>query len=354
VQLEGVRQELEKLEQHLSQSKERYSGEISEQLPMNLAALESANTQLRLNKERQGRTNERRTGLILQLAGMERQVPGGEPGAVILPDSRTAQRDKLQLHLVALRTRFQEKHPEVVRLKEEIAALEQLPAEIEPGKGKEPGKTVAPPVPPHILRLKAELGTLEAEIKGLQTEEHDLLRSVALYQQRIENTPRREQELQILLRDYTNTKELYQSLLKRQEEAKLAESLEQHQTGEQFRLLDPAVPAPKPVAPNRQRITMVGLLVSVGLAVGVLLLAEQRDTSFHSVEDLRAFSPVPVLGSLPRLVARSDARQRRWRFVLATMLTVLSLILIGSASHVVVTKGAQLVGWLAQVRHLQK
>ena len=91
-------------------------------------------------------------------------------------------------------------------------------------------------------------------------------------------------------RDYEATKEIYGSLLKRQEEAQLAESMEQRQKGEQFRIFDPAIASEQPAAPNRIRLISMGLLLSLGLAAGAVVLAEQLDTSFHKVDDLRAFS----------------------------------------------------------------
>jgi hypothetical protein len=79
-----------------------------------------------------------------------------------------------------------------------------------------------------------------------------------------------------------------------------------------------------------------------------MFLREQLDTSFHTVEDLRAFSPMPVLVSLPRIVTKADTRRRRWRFVWATVATLLSLALIVSASYLVLQKKAELVGLLAK------
>jgi polysaccharide biosynthesis transport protein len=340
VQLEAARQKLETLEQQLSQAKERYTGELSEQLPLNLKTLDDLNAQFRQNKASQARAHERRTTLVQQLATMEQQFPGGESGG--------AQLKQLYLQLIEARTRFREKHPHIVKLKEQIAALEQAPAETEHAESQEPHNADTAPIQPHIQRIEGELRTLDAEVKNLTIEERSLLDSIRLYQRRIENTPQREQELQVLARDYTNAKEHYQSLLKRQQEAKLSESLEQSQTGEQFQLLDAAVPATQPSEPNRRKILTMGLLASLGLAAGVMFLREQLDTSFHTVEDLRAFSPLPVLASLPRIVTKSDTRRRRWRFVGATIATVLSLALIVSASYLVLQKKVDFVGLLAK------
>ncbi len=46
------------------------------------------------------------------------------------------------------------------------------------------------------------------------------------------------------------------------------------------------------------------------LAAGVVALAERRDTSFHAVNELRTFTKVPVLVSIPRIVTQTDASRR--------------------------------------------
>src|SRR5207344_1410378 len=113
-----------------------------------------------------------------------------------------------------------------------------------------------------------------SEVKILKAEEQRLRAAIATYQSRVENTPRREQEFQDLSRDYETTKERHQSLTKRYEDAQLAENMEQRQKGEQFRILDPAIPSGIPSAPNRPRLLMMLLLFSLGAAAGVALLVE--------------------------------------------------------------------------------
>src|SRR6266542_6699608 len=90
--------------------------------------------------------------------------------------------------------------------------------------------------------------------------------------------------------------------------------MEQRQKGEQFRILDPAMPSRIPAAPNRLRLFIVSLVLSLGLAGGALMVAEMLDTSFHSVNELRAFSIVPVLVSIPRIVTDADRQRQQQRF----------------------------------------
>src|SRR5262249_59697315 len=114
------------------------------------------------------------------------------------------------------------------------------------------------------------------------------------------------------------TKERHASVVKRFEEAQGAESMEQRQKGEQFRILDPALPSTVTTAPNRVRLLLMAVALSTGLAAGAAMLAEMLDTSFHSADEVRAFTTVPVLVSIPRMVTDMDRRRRRRRFQLAT------------------------------------
>ena len=78
-----------------------------------------------------------------------------------------------------------------------------------------------------------------------------LRRAMAGYEARVEIAPKRQQELDDLSRDYAAIKERYDTLLKRYQDAQVAESLEKGQDVEQFRVLDPAIPPDRPAAPNR-------------------------------------------------------------------------------------------------------
>jgi hypothetical protein len=63
-----------------------------------------------------------------------------------------------------------------------------------------------------------------------------------------------------------------------------------------------------------------------------MALAEQLDTSFHTVESLRAFTRVPVLASIPRIVTRGDAFRRGLRIGVAAVGLVMVLAAAAGAS----------------------
>jgi protein tyrosine kinase modulator len=357
VQLGETKKRLDVQEERVSAFKRLHLGELPQQMETNLATLERLHTQLRMNADRQTRAAERRETLSSQLAEAESLLASGNAGSIGVGSheprgaARLAQRKE---ELARLRTRFSERYPDVVQLAAEVAALERELAEGKSGEPQTEESSAAPkatqPGPstsPYVLRLKESVNENQADLKVLKSEESRLRGQIASYQTRVENVPRREQEFKELSRDYESTRELYQTLMKRHEEAQLAESMEQRQKGEQFRVIEPAIPNPLPAAPNRVRLLVMALAVSLGLAVGAVVLAEHIDTSFHSVDDLRAFSPVPVLVSIPRIVTHIDLRRARWRMRLAAGVALVSLVMIVGLAYVVGHGNEQLVSFLA-------
>ncbi|MBI3327696.1 MAG: hypothetical protein HYZ81_13475, partial [Nitrospinae bacterium] len=335
VQLETMKKRLGEHERRLSEFKKHYSAELPQQVVVNLSTLERLNAQLRLNGDKQIRAMERRAAM------MKQQAESNSSGRVSSPDGATARTARLKQELMELRRRFSDKYPDVIRVRAEIADLERQLSEAK--ANRRPAMEPVAPADPSPLHLKEALRGADAEIKTLKADEQSLYRDIAAYQQRVEKAPEREQEFQALSQDYEATKELYYSLLKRYEDAKVAGSMEQ-QKGEQFRILDPATAAEHLAAPNRVRLIFMGLMLSLGLAAGVVMLVEKLDTSFHTVDDLRVFSGVPVLVSIPRIVTKADARWRQWQCGLAAISAMLGLVLIVGSSYLVAHGNEQLVG----------
>lgn len=332
VQLQDVRKRLDEQEQKVGALREKYMGELPQQMQANIMTLESMQNQLRMNNDNQVRAAERQQALSAELAAavaMSQNAGGATPFET--PEMRLA---RLKQELVNLRMKYTDRWPDIIRIKDEIAGLEKELAQKKPEKKK---PTVVAddsdlPPTPYVLRTREALRTVETELKLMKTEEKRLRAGIAAYQSRVENTPKREQEFKDLTRDYETTKGHYDSLLKRYEEAQLAESMEQRQKGEQFRILDSAVPSGTPAAPNRPRFLAMALAASVGFAVAMIFVAEILDTSFHSVDDLKAFSSVPVLVSIPRIVTPGDSRRRRARFRLAAAGALVLLVAVAGLS----------------------
>ncbi len=331
-QLEKMRTKLEAQEHRISAFKEGHIGELPEQLSANLATLERLSDQLRLNSGKLAQANERRATFIRQIADTT-QTSSTEP---VSPDVTQVRLQELYQKLIELRMSYSEKYPDVIRVRTEIATLEQQQTGQRPADDE---KNVKQFLTPQIQAadLRQELSDVNAAIKALETKERNLQRSINHYQSRVETAPRIERQLQTLQRDYDTTEERYLRLQQRYEEAEMMHTIEQNEQGERFRVLVPATPPKAPVAPQRRQFYLAGLALSLALGVGIVFLRDSTDSSFHVVEDLRAFSPVPVLVSLPRIETRADLRRKRWRFCLAMAAAVIFLCVLAVSTYTFAT-----------------
>src|SRR5438093_1328929 len=82
--------------------------------------------------------------------------------------------------------------------------------------------------------------------------------------------------------------------------------------GEEFRILYSAVHARNAVAPQRRLFILIGLGLGLGAAAAAVMVADRLDGSFHSLEELRAFSKLPVLVTIPLIGATGPDRSRLW------------------------------------------
>jgi polysaccharide chain length determinant protein (PEP-CTERM system associated) len=349
-QLDTARREVEAREAVLRAYATSHPGELPQQVEVNLAALERLNTQLRLNGERQLRVLEESEKLSdgLAAAAAAAAADGGTPEragagpAAANPLVERLERMKRDLLLLEMQ-RFTSRHPDVVRLKAEIASLERehqdsLVKEAERAEAEEAARgAAAPPKPtPAAVAMvgAARRRTLEgmaAELDKLKREEAGLRQSVADFEKRLEAVPEREQEFDRLTRDYTAARDVYDSLSKRFDEAQLGETMEVDRQGERFRILEPALPPPSPAAPDRLQLLIVGLMLASVSAVAAVLAAEHFDGTFHTVDDIRAFTRVPVVATIPDIKSVFWKRALRTAVAAACVIGVIALSAVISA-----------------------
>ncbi|MEX0900029.1 MAG: GNVR domain-containing protein [Gammaproteobacteria bacterium] len=304
-QLDNAKTKLDERERAINAYRESRLGELPEQQSANLATLERLNAQLRMNNENQLRTMERRRELAARLDAEGYSTPDGSSTRV----------SRLRQELADLRTRYSEHHPDVIRVQAEIDGISS-------GSGRT--STALPSA------LGSQITRLDEELEALRREESRLKNSTTVYEQRIANTPRREQELSALTRDYNAIREQYTELLASYEDALLAESLEQGNPQE-FQIMDYAVAPDEPAGPPRTRLLLMGFVVSLMLAGAGVVIAEQLDSSFHSIDELKSFTGVPVVAGIPRIITLGDL-VRDWVRVGASVtaaVALLSVLVVG-------------------------
>jgi protein tyrosine kinase modulator len=312
----------------------RYTGQLPQQVGINLATLQRLNTQLQLNGEQQIRIIEQRDKLFEGLRGasvMTRESGGSD----ISPEAleRLKNIEEIRQQLTQSEAQFTEKHPDVVRLREQLAIMEReyKAAEAEDARKRKEAQAAsrAGAGDPDLASPQVRRRTIESlgtELEKLREDEANIRRTISAFEQRLESSPQREQDYAFITRDYTAAKEQYDSLLKRYEEAQMTQSLEADRAGETFRVLDPALPPEGPAAPNRFRLLIMGLLLAAAAAAAAVLIREQFDTAFHSVDELRDYTTVPVLVSIPPIGPTPAINRLKTAFVAVSTLAAIALV----------------------------
>jgi polysaccharide chain length determinant protein (PEP-CTERM system associated) len=326
-ELAANKTKLDEQEKAITSFKRQYFGELPEQKDANMKVLEQLQLLYQRIGESVGRTEDRKLVIQKQISDTElllASYPGMKDGVTSmmtpLKDPQVVQLEQLKTQLADLQSKYTEKHPDIVTVKKRIAELEakmekdksekkteesiavsELP---EPQTGAKKGKKDEKSevrLNPRYKEMEAQLIAVDLEIQRLREEEGKIKAQINRYRERVENTPIRELAMSNITRDYLNTKESYQTLVRKNQEAQQAENLERRQKGEQFKVIDPARVPMKPVSPDIPKILLFGLMLGLGGGFGMAFFKEQTDHSFRDAEDLEATLGFKVLTNIPKI-----------------------------------------------------
>jgi polysaccharide chain length determinant protein (PEP-CTERM system associated) len=288
-ELQRLREDVGKQEERIREFRMQKMGALPSQLETNLRSLDRLNLELAGNLEAQEAGTQRLALLRQQRANLG--IGAGSPTA---PSTLSSVLAAARQELLQAERIYTGEHPNVKRLTEEVARLE---SELKRGKTEPSGRSLDPA----LVALDSETTAASLELEGRRRQEARIREEIAQFQNRVEETPRREQEELELTRDYENLMATYRSLLTKKYEASLARNLEQAQKGERFKILRPVSVPKAPAWPNLLVLLGGGLgggLLLVGLLVGV---DELRHPAFRSVERLTRTLGLPVFASIPRI-----------------------------------------------------
>ena len=318
--LDLLRNKLAKQQDLINRYQNEHRGELPDQQSANLATMQRLDSQLRNNDAKQLRLMESRADLLEKKR-----------------ESSQSTLEQMEQRLADLKLQYTDKYPEVVTLKERIANLKAHRPNV---KGNSEVRT----------SLDVELSRVDTELAALQQEEKRLRAKINTYQSYLDDAPVTGQRLKSLTQGYTETSDLYATLLKSYEEARIAYATSA-EGGLQFQVLEAAMVPTETSGPGRLRLLLICLVLGLGLAGLATVLTEQFDTSFHSLEELQAFTSLPVLSTVPLILTPRDVRKKRLRSG-AAVLSVLSLVVALGAgasiytheNHVLAQRFSQNIG----------
>ena len=258
-----------------------------------------------------------------EIAGLEQQV-----GVVDRANDLQRQLEDAQSQLAAAKERYADDHPDVVRLNRLVEALTAQRAETNASVSVP--KTVPAPDNPAYIQIKAQREASGSELQSLRKKRDELQARLRDLERRLENAPGVERDYTVLLRDLDNTQLKYRDVRQKQMEAQVSQNLEDERKGERFTLIEPPLLPEKPSSPNRALIVVAGLIFALGASVGVAFLLEMLDTSVRSKRELQQLLNVPPLAVLPWIETKEERRMRarRRRFALTGAITTVVLLVV--------------------------
>lgn len=346
-QLEEARKTLAEQEEKVREFKVQHPGELPTQQGSNIQILAGLQSQLQ-NEEDALNTAKQQSAYLLALLDQYRSVqksPKAKESAPLGLPALDEELDKLKAQLADLSSHYTEQHPDVRKLKEQIAKTEkrreQALADMKNNantaaadvSGAAQSDVSAPGEGSAMVQLQGQLKANQIEVTNREHDVAALKANINDYQARLNQEPVREQQYADLTRGYEQSKATYDDLLKKKNESEMATSMELRQQGEHFRMIDPPSLPLKPDFPNRLKLCGIGLGVGIGLGAVFAGGTEFMDDRLHDEKALKQLLPVAVISEFPVITTLDDEKKARRATRLAWVAAgvVFATVLAGSA-----------------------
>jgi hypothetical protein len=134
---------------------------------------------------------------------------------------------------------------------------------------------------------------------------------MARIESQINSAPLGEQQYSDLLRERDLAKDKYVNLSAKLNQAQISQDLERLNQGDRLEPLDPPSVPQTPIEPKRPLV--IGMGAGLGLLLGIVIAGarEMKDTSLKNLKDVRAYTQIAILGSVPLLENDFVVRRRR-------------------------------------------
>jgi polysaccharide chain length determinant protein (PEP-CTERM system associated) len=332
-QREQAKKELDALENKVSQFRVQNNGRLPDQMDTNARQLTTLQTNYQFLTSSKSRadldkltmeTNLRvERGRKTELTREAPQIAAAGPAPKsdrALEAERTVRNLEDALSLL-LQTKT-EAHPDVTNVKGQLEIAKKRRDDVL----KEEAENKAPAAVPvanrqlqmqvldvdgNIQRFESAVRAKELEIADLTSQIKQVESSINRLQGQISSAPLGEQQYSDLIRERELAKARYVDLDGRLNTAQLSQDLESHGQGQKLELLDAASLPQNPSEPKRPMV--VGMGAGIGLLLGLVIAGarEMKDTSLKNLKDVRAYTQLAILGSVPLLENDFVVRRRK-------------------------------------------
>ncbi len=369
-EVKTAKADLDRIENELTSFKMRNAGRLPEELTSNLQMQNSFQQQLTAVQEVLNRNQQDKMMLETNLQNLKTQ------GATI--ESTTEQQDPVvrtkvekgndrlaeaekrvsdaEMQLNNLRETLKPNHPDLRAATARLETIKQerdriaAQATVEQEKQQKAAGNEPPPPPrnrvsPLMAKTRVDIDgqvkNTQARIRALDLDSDERIRmQKSLFDQlkqvseRIQSNPLMQDEYVRMTRDYTLAKDNYDKLSQQKSSSEVANRLEDRSAGENLEVLDPASLPQKPSEPNRWVIVGAGTIMGMVLGLFMAGAQEVKNSTMKGLKDVRAYSNLNILSSIPLLEnALLVRRKRRLTWLAWSSAMIVGVVVMSSSVY---------------------
>jgi succinoglycan biosynthesis transport protein ExoP len=365
-ELAQAKANLEKTSEELTRFRTENQGRLPEQSQMNMSNLAALQTQVNGVQDQLNRLAQQRVQAEAHLSTLKNQLDlyglmaqeapaslgGGSPAMRrnVELEQLNKQIEGGELQLQQYLQSFKETYPDIRNLRKSLAVLTRKRDELQAkqdellaadaAKPKDaPRKSTNFQVAQNQTAVTGEIDSTNALLKNIDSERsykqkelEDKNRQIDEFRNRLSATSSIEARYADLLREQSNATAKYQTMQQKQDLVAQNTELISRKAGEKLDILDPASIPTNPFSPNRYMIVGGGLAASFILGLALAGVQEAKDTSLKNLKDVRAYTNLPVLCSIPLLEnTLLVKRKKRITYLAWSAAVILGIIAICSA-----------------------
>ena len=230
--------------------------------------------------------------------------------------------------LAEVRQRYSVDHPDVIREERIVAGIRQAladkaaskPVAIAPVKGQNDS--------PMYMQLSTQREAYINERAATVARRADLGGRIAAMERNIGTSPGVERDYTALRRDLDGTQLKFREVQAKQLEAQVAQNLEVQRKGERFSLIEPPLVPEEPTSPNRQMIIILGVVLSLVAGLATALLLELLDGSVRGAAAVGSLLTAPPLAVIPWFESDADQSAERQKKLYRALGVIAAIIVI--------------------------
>jgi uncharacterized protein involved in exopolysaccharide biosynthesis len=229
--------------------------------------------------------------------------------------------------LAKARENYGPDHPEVQALERRVAALEDRSTA---SRGTDMGSLKA--TNPVYVQIKGQRETLAANERSLRAKQAELRAKRADLERKTLRSSDVEKDLSALYRKLNTATASYQAARERAFTAKMGQALETQSKGERFTLVEPPDLPLVPSSPNRPVLLALLLVLVLAVGLGWPQLAESMDQSVTSARVVERVQGAPPIAEIPFIETEEDrihdTRVRTTALFIAPGLVLIAAVLV--------------------------